>query len=202
MGLFLSAQTMPFTAAFVLLIGLTVLQIISTLSGDVVDGFVDQLIPDKPDALGWLHVGRAPLLVLLILFLASFAITGYALQMAARGLFGAYLPALIAVVPAAAAGVAGVRTLGGLVAQYMPTSETEAVSEASFIGRTAVIVMGEATRGNPAQARLDDEHGLTHYVMVEPDLDGARFAGGDSVLLVRKDGGRFAAIANPHPDLL
>ena len=40
-------------------------------------------------ALGWLHVGKVPVLVLLVLFLLGFALCGYAVQLIARGVFGA-----------------------------------------------------------------------------------------------------------------
>jgi hypothetical protein len=45
-------------------------------------------------------------------------------------------------------------------------------------------------------------HGRTHYVLVEPDLPNERFEEGDAVLLVKKNGARYAGIRNPHPELL
>jgi hypothetical protein len=84
----------------------------------------------------------------------------------------------------------------------MPKDETTAVSDASLVGRVGTIVIGVARAGNPAQARIHDEHGTAHYVMVEPD-GPETFATGTSVLLVRHvSGRRFHAIHNPKPELL
>ena len=48
--------------------------------------------------------------------------------------------------------------------------------------------------GEPAQAKLRDEHGQTHYVMVEPGDPFETFVQGTPVLLVQKNGARFAAV--------
>ena len=64
------------------------------------------------------------------------------------------------------------------------------------------IVLGTARRNEPAQARLRDEHGKTHYVMVEPEFDGDELPSGTPVLLVKVDGSRFRAIAAPSEALV
>ena len=79
----------------------------------------------------------------------------------------------------------------------MPKDETEAVDSDTFIGRTAIVALGEASVGEPAQCRLKDQFGQNHYVMVEPDIEGVAFSQGATVLLVRREGGTFFAIANP-----
>ncbi|MEZ5581571.1 MAG: DUF1449 family protein [Candidatus Competibacteraceae bacterium] len=38
-----------------------------------------------------------------------------------------------------------------------------------FIGRVAVITLGTAGYDSPAQAKLRDQHGQTHYIMTAPD---------------------------------
>jgi putative Ca2+/H+ antiporter (TMEM165/GDT1 family) len=204
MTMLLAAQTMPFTVAFVIMIGLAIVQAASTALGGGLDDALESWLPETGgnDVLGWLHVGRAPLLVLLVLFLAAFSISGYVLQMLSAGLIGRYLPWWIAVVPAVMLALPFVRVAGGLVAKIMPNSETEVVSEASFVGRTAVVITGTAQKGNAAQAKVTDAHGLAHYVMVEPDLADAEFPSGSSVLIVKQIGGRYAVIANPHPTLM
>ena len=52
--------------------------------------------------------------------------------------------------------------------------------------------------GYPAQARLNDAHGQSHYLMVEPDGE-LELAAGAEVLIVRKKGHIFLAIPNPNP---
>ena len=56
------------------------------------------------------------------------------------------------------------------------------------VGDSGTIVLGEARRGAPAQARVRDAHGRTHYLMVEPDLDDEVFDEGAQILIVRKAG--------------
>ena len=71
----------------------------------------------------------------------------------------------------------------------------------TLVGRVAVIVTGEAKSGSAAQARVRDEHGQTHYIMVEPDTESDVFAQGASVLLVRRAGATFFAIHNMSASL-
>ena len=57
--------------------------------------------------------------------------------------------------------------------------------------------------GRPAQARVRDQFGTQHYVMVEPEDSVQALEAGTSVLLVRHlHGRRFHAIPNPKPELL
>jgi len=60
---------------------------------------------------------------------------------------------------------------------------------------------GVAAAGSPAQARLRDEHGQRHYVMVEPANAGDRFPEGETVIIVRRDGATFYAVRNDEPAL-
>ena len=163
---------------------------------------------DAPDgvvsaALGWLHIGKVPLLVILAIFLTTFAVIGFACQFLAKGVIGHFLPWPAAAAIAFFAALAGVRVAGGALARVIPKDETTAVSDASLVGRVGTITIGVARAGRPAEARIHDEHGTTHYVMVEPEGPDQKFETGTSVLLVRHlSGRRFHAIHNPKPELL
>ncbi|MFA9480374.1 YqiJ family protein [Phycisphaerales bacterium AB-hyl4] len=152
--------------------------------------------------MGWMHIGRVPVLILLALFLFAFGMAGLFVQMFAEGLTGMLLPAVLAVVPAFIAAMFVVHYTGMLLAKIIPKDETSAVGVDSFVGRVAQITLGTARRGSPAQAKLRDQHGQTHYVMVEPDSDDAVFDQGIHVLLVKRDGPRFLAIENPSNALV
>lgn len=211
----------PFLVALLVMLGLGVVEGITTLLGAGLSSAVENLAPDlAPDVgaglegpdletpgvvtrfLGWLRVGSVPLLILLILFLLWFGLAGMILQHLLAEATGRMLPAWIAA-PAVAAGVLPlVRGSGGILAAIMPRDETEAVSRASFVGRIATVTVGTAAAGAPAQAKLRDEHGRAHYVMIEPDLPDQRFPAGTAVLLVSQRGAVFRAIHNPKPDLL
>lgn len=84
----------------------------------------------------------------------------------------------------------------------MPKDETEAVSTDSFVGRIALITLGKAEKGNPAQARLKDRFGKSHYIMVEPETEDVVFEQGEQVLLITKSSAVFLAIKNTKDVLI
>ena len=208
MSLFTTPETLPFGVAFALIVGIALIEGMGILVAMSPSHLIDNLLPDVHSdsgldrMLGWLHLGRVPSLVLLILFLAGYALFGFGLQMVAHGLMGHYLPAWLAGLLAVPSGLATVRGLGALVAHIIPQDESSIVSEQSLLGRVGVVSAGAARRGLAAQARVRDAHGRTHYLMVEPDIDGDIFEEGAQILVVRKIGAIYRCIANPHPSLL
>ncbi len=147
------------------------------------------------DLLGWLGVGRVPLLMLLVVFLALFGLAGLALQQFAGPL------SLWIAVPAAAAASLPLTGLGARgLARIMPGDETTAVGLDELVGRRGPITIGTARRGSPAQARVVDVHGQVHYVMVEPYDDDHCIGQGETVRLDRRDGNIFIAV--PRTDRL
>src|SRR5262249_25551156 len=149
------------------------------------------------------HVGRVPILALLILFLAAFAIAGFASNMVVHRLSGLWLPVWVSMPAAVIVALPVVRTLGTGIARLVPADESFAVTLDSLVGRVATVLGGTARYGQPAEAKVLNQHNHTLYVMVEPDVQGVVFEPGASVLLVRQvSGTRFAGIPNPRPDLL
>jgi YqiJ-like protein len=198
----------PFALAAGLMMALAVIEGLALLMGVSTSYWHDGAIADHPDsfvgaALGWLHFGKVPLLAIVVIFLTTFALAGFIIQFATKAMIGSYLPLLVAVALAFVVAVVGVRILGGALSKMIPRDESTAVSDASLIGRVGTIVIGTARAGMPAEARVQDEHGATHYVMVEPDEPDQSLAAGTRVLLVRHvSGRRFHAIHNPKPELL
>jgi membrane protein implicated in regulation of membrane protease activity len=210
-NLFVNSDTVPFGAALVLMLALAIIEGVGLFTAMSPSQWLDNLVPhtDPSDGidgvegtLGWLHVGRVPMLVLLILFLAGFAVCGYAVQLVARSIGGGYLPWWLASVPAVLMGVTTVRGVGALLAHIIPRDETSAVGEEALVGRAGVVTQGVARRGHPAEVKLRDHLGRAHYLRVEPDVEGEEFAEGTAVLVVKKTGAVYRAIHNPHPDLL
>jgi membrane protein implicated in regulation of membrane protease activity len=207
-SLFTAPETLPFGVGFGLIVGIALFEGLGMLVSMSPSNLIDDWLPDVSGdgaldrVLGWLHVGRVPALVLLLLFLTGYVLFGYGLQMVAHGLFGAYLPAWMAGLLAVPSGMATVRGLGSLIAHIVPRDETSAVSEQSLVGRVGVVTAGAARRGLAAQARVRDALGRSHYLMVEPDIDDEVFEEGAQVLIVRKAGAFYRCIANPHPGLM
>jgi len=215
---FLTASgNIPFSVALVLVLALAMLEGVGMLIGAGLSGFIDHLLPnvdmhadlphvESPGAvseiLGWLYIGKVPFLVVLITLLTSFGILGLIMQSIVQSLFGLVLPSLLAAPVALFGALPLSRSLTAGIARIMPRDETEAVSADSFIGRVAVIITGTARHGYAAQARLNDQYGQTHYVMVEPDSAEEALPSGSEVLLIKKNGTRFIAIINPKSVLV
>jgi hypothetical protein len=207
----LATQTWPFTAAAFLMLLIAVVEGLAMVVGANLSETLQHALPDPLDnvhgpfdkLLGWLYVGRVPVLVLLVLFLAGFALTGFGLNMIAHRFFGTWVPTIISVPAAFIATLPVVRILGAGLARLIPTDQTFAVSFDSLVGRVGTIVTGTARVGYPAQAKVPNEHGHMLYVMVEPEAEGMTFQSGERVLLTKQiSGSRFAAVVNPWPDLV
>ena len=211
MNVLLSSENAPFLVALMLVIGL--LETVALIIGASVFEHADNFFSSHFDVelgdglisqgLSWLHIGRAPMLVLIVLFLGGFAVIGLTVQWLSIALLGTQLPSAVAAVGAFLTSLPFVRVAGGLVAKIVPRDESTAVTEDSFLGRVAVMTYAAASFGAAAEAKVKDEHGQTHYILVEPDEAGMVFNRGDMVLIVsRVSGSHFRAIPNPRPDLL
>jgi len=223
-----ASQNMPFTVALTVMLGVAFLEGVATLLGAGISGFLDSLLPDAemdleiPDLtansdlgasevpatttlsklLGWLRVGEVPILVLLVIFLTGFGLIGLGIQSFVHTASGFLLPGLVASAIALFLALPMVRVVGGGIGKIMPKDETDAVAEHSLVGRIAVITLGTAAKDSPAEAKVRDQHGLTHYVMVEPDEAKDRFTAGTAVLLIKQAGSVFKAIENTNPALV
>lgn len=219
MQLITASENLPFTVALAVMFGIALLEGITTVFGAGISAMLDTLLPDMdidmdldgsevraPNALsrllGWFRVGRVPVLMLLVIFLTAFGLLGLGIQSVTRGAIGAYAPAWLASIPALVLATPMVRLFGGLLERFMPSDETEAVSMDSFVGRIALITLGKAEKGSPAQARLKDRFGQSHYIMVEPDSEDIVFEQGEQVLLIKKVSSVFLAIRNTSDVLI
>lgn len=213
----LSNGNFPFTVALGIMATLAALEVISVLLGFALSGIVDHMMPDVdvdadldglPDhptisaIAHWLHVGEAPALALLVVFLTGFGLAGWGTQYLATEYRGAMLSPWLASVPALAVGFLGMRVFGGLLPKIGIRDETTAVSADSLVGSTATITLGTARKGEPSQAKLKDKHGLTHYVLVEPLQAGDSFEHGESVTLVRREGPKYFVVGDSVDALL
>lgn len=188
----LAGDNVVFTSALVLMALIGLVEAIG-LGGSAVD--LDAHADLDGDLLGWLGVGRLPLLVLLVVFLCMFGVIGLSLQQLAVSLTDDTLSPWLAGIAAAVAALPATGLLSRPLARILPHDETTAVSIDSLIGRSAVIVTGRAFQGSPARARVFDHHGQAHYVMAEPDNAGQSFAEGEDIILVRRDDHVFRAIS-------
>lgn len=207
---FLTADgNLPFAVALLVMLIIAVLEGVTTVLGAGLSSLLEGGLPevdldvDSPELdsdggvlsslLGWLRVGEVPVLILLVLFLTGFGLIGLGIQSFAGKVTGALLPWPLAALPALLLSLPLVRALGGILARVIPRDETDAVSSDSLVGRVAVITLGTASVGNPAEARTRDRHGTTHYVMVEPLQEGETLTAGTDVLIIEPAGAGFRA---------
>ena len=161
-------------------------------------------LPGILRALSWLGLGKVPVIILVSMFLMVFGLIGMVGQYVVLSLTGRQfmLPGFIAWLPALMVTLPIMRVFSNTMARIMPKEETSAVSEKTFVGRIALITGGVARRDHPAQAKLVDEHGQTHYIMVVPDDDDETFEDGSDVILVKRVSAVFRAIRNTSEALI
>ena len=218
---FLETSNTPFVIALAVMVAITIIEIISASLGMGLSEMVDSIIPEfdadididvDADAdiditasggpgdslvklLAWFRVGEVPVIMLFIVFLTGFGLVGLSIQFVIVLITGKTIPAVIAVIPALLCSIPVVRVCGGVLGKYMPKDETYAVSEESFPGMIATLTLGTAAHGKPAEAKLKDRHGQTHYILVEPDNPEERFSKGDRTIIVSKNGAVYKVIA-------
>lgn len=211
-----ASSNLPFTVALAMMLILAVLELLGFLFGFGFSGMLDaffDLDVDTADGselvtvsladrfMGWLHFGKVPVLILFAVFLVSFGIAGYVLQGTLWAVSGLLLPAWIAAPLVLPVTLPCMRIFGGALARVLPKDETESVSHSGLVGRMATIVLGTARQGSPAQAKVRDQHGQMHYVMLEPDEANESFSAGESVLLISHSGAIYRAIRDANPAL-
>ncbi len=201
MELLLTPQNWPFSVALGLVAALGALQIALALVGGALDfgGDLDTDLDVEIDgpldaALDYLHVGKLPLTILLMLFGLCFGAGGIALQSMVRAQSGTFLPPFLATILAFLLSLPLLRLSGLVLRPLLPREESEAVSSDSFIGLEAQITLGTARRGQPAEAKVRDKWGKTHYISVEPNEENQILTAGSQVLLLTKHGHVFRAI--------
>lgn len=192
MDLLIAPEAVVFTAAWVLMLAIGAIEALGLGGGDF-DLDLDSGLFD------WLGVGRVPLLVLLIAFLAAFGSVGLAGQQTALQWTGALLSPWIAIPAALVVALPLTAGLSRILARIIPQDETTAFEIDDLVGRAGTITVGRAASGSPARTRVVDPHGQAHHVLVEPNDPAESFAEGDTVLLVRREGIGFRAILHSSP---
>ena len=196
----LTTAYLPFAVAFVVMIGIGLVEAIGLGLGQL-DLDVDVDLEGHGGVLDWLGLGgELPVLIWLTSLLGCFTLAGIGIQQGATALAGA---PLVWPVAASAAlllgGFANVFVARGL-ARVMPGFESSIISTDDLLRRRGTVLEGTARRGHPARAKVVDQHGQAHVVMVEPHDAADAIPAGGTVLLVRRDRALFFAV--PDASLL
>lgn len=206
-------HNLPFAVALGIMVLLAVAQFLGVsdmLDGTDTDVDLDVDFDADPDVasvgavdglMSLIGLGRVPFTIWLASFLFIFAGIGVGTQMFAENLTGSPLYVWLAALIAGGAAL----PVNGIVvrplAAILPQDETTAVSVNTLVGRRAKILDGTARAASPARARVRDYHGQAHNVMVEPHDQTETLQAGETVLLVRREGGTFYASRLDEPRL-
>lgn len=210
--LFIHPSNLLFSVSLCLMLLLGVFESILLIAGASSHGFLDQFVPEHllaphhPDLhldaeqsiwiqfLDWLYLGRIPVLVWLIIFLTTYALFGLIVQSLYFHFTASYVSIWIIAPASLFLCMPIVRLVAAMIAKILPRDETTAIRLDQLIGLSAEIFLGEAKINYPAQAKVKDQHGLTHYILVEPETD-IKFSQGQHVILTHKTKIGFQAIS-------
>ena len=208
--LFIHPYNLIFSVALCIMLLIGLLEVILLIIGGGSQGFLEQFLPesleqgqvevslDKPQSLtvhafDWLGIGRLPLLIWLVIFFTTFALCGYIVQGILYTSLGHFItPWLIA--PISLMFTAPILHWSSrALVKLIPRDETIAIYSEELIGRSAFIILGDAKINSPAQAKVQDQHGKTHYILVEPEAD-TTYRQGQEVVLTQKTKNGFQAV--------
>ena len=202
--LLLTPEYTPFAIAFVVMLGIGLIEAVGLGLGHLdLDADVDGHGGDLgPGLLDWLGLGSGlPILVWLTSLLGCFTVAGFAIQQIATAAFGAPLHwGLASLAALAIGGLANAFVSAGLV-RVFPAYESTVIDAEELLMRRGTVLEGSASRGHPARAKVVDQHGQAHYVMIEPHHESDVVAQGETALLVRKDGPIFFVLPDASTSL-
>jgi len=147
---------------------------------------------------GQIGMGKAPFMVWLAALLLGFGLGGMVLQTVLTNTLGTPLPAWMAGLAMAPVGLWFTAKFSSLFARVLPKTESQALSKNHLGRRRGVVSQGTAARGRPAEVRVLDQYGNTHYLRAEPLRDEEEIAQGTEVLVMRKslnEGYRLIAVS-------
>lgn len=197
-------QNSVFFISIIVILIMAFVEVISVLLGVSVSEAIDNLLPDvevdgdieasiSVPILDWLNFGKVPFLILIIIFLTFFGLSGFILQGIFSKIFTILMPGIVAIIIALLPTFILVHFIGRIISKVLPQVETTAVKINSLRGKIAEILIGTATFDNPAEAKVKDQHGKIHYVRVTPGDKEERFIQGEKVVLTKLYSGIFQA---------
>lgn len=201
-----NSNNIIFTSALILMMFIALLEGVLVLIGVGLSNTFDSLIPDFDTEFdvdtgyslskffGWIRLKQVPILMLVVIFLTSFGLIGLLIQAILFNFIGTLWLQYLVVIPAFIFAITSLRIFGGLIAKFLPKDETSSISNNDLIGYIAIITLGKATKGSPAEAKIKDQSGQVHYFMVEPENENDIFMQGEKVLISGQNEKLFFAI--------
>jgi hypothetical protein len=203
----------PFLIAFSFVAAVMVLEVGSLLIGAGLSQIIDNLFDATDVGIGadsdadveindnfiskyiaWIKVKNVPLLILAVVYAASFSIIGYVGQSMLVRTIDNPAPTWVATMVAFVGAIPVYKMISEFLGAKMFKEVTTALSEKTFVGEIIEINTGTAKKGLPAEGKYKDQFGQLHYFMVEPENDTEQFEQGTKVQLTGYDQSIFKAI--------
>ncbi|PLY07774.1 MAG: hypothetical protein C0625_04200 [Arcobacter sp.] len=198
-----------FSSAIILMVFIALLEGVLAVLGAGLSDMLDSFIPDfEPDMdfnidtdsaysftkfFGWIRLKEVPILMLLIVFLTSFGLIGLSIQFVLLKILGILWLQYLIAIPTFILSIFSLRIFGGIIKKILPKDESSSISKDELIGYIATITLGKAKKGLPAEAKTKDNHGQTHYFMIEPENEYEVFEQGEKVLILGQSETSFFA---------
>ena len=199
----LAPDVRPFAISAAIMVTLGGIELLTMIVGFSISELIGKdfaLETESHSAIGglflWINAGRLPLLILMILALGVFAISGFLLQAIAHSV-GTAMPVTLAALAALAVSLPAIRVTSRGIARIIPRDETYVVDEADFVGHVGEVSIGPLDQGLPGKVRLKDVFGNWHSVAARASPESTPLPVGASVLLVDRDARSFIAISAP-----
>ncbi|XOB62971.1 YqiJ family protein [Campylobacterota bacterium DY0563] len=197
-----------FSSAIFLMLLIAIFEGILVIIGAGLSDILDSFIPDFDTDInletdtnfnltkffGWIRLKKVPVLMLLVIFLTSFGLIGLFIQLLVYNIVGILWLQYLVVIPTFILSIFSLRVFGGILAKLLPKDETSSISRNDLIGHIAIITLGKAKKGSPAEAKVKDIYGQVHYFMIEPENENEVFEQGDKVLISAQNNKNFLAI--------
>ena len=189
----LSPANFWFSISLIAVFFVFILELVSTVFGVSLLGLGDDFAELDGEGFlntsfaNWLNINKVPFLIYLVVLLTLFGLTGLIINGITASALGFTLPAFVSVPLAFVISLLVTARTVKIISGLLPSVESSAVNSDDFIGSVAEITIGEASRGNPAEAKFTDHYSQPHFVLVEPFEEEELFTQGERVILVKKN---------------
>ncbi|TJY57327.1 DUF1449 family protein [Sinimarinibacterium sp. CAU 1509] len=153
------------------------------------------------DALGYMHWGRVPLIVLLASLTGLFALAGYGVQSISQSLLGFQLPSWLASIPALVGGVVGTHYVAKPIARLMPRDTGDAVRDRDLFGLVGRVKLGPVRHDRPGEALVRDIKGREHFIRITAPHAGAVLPLDAEIVVTGRAGPFYVAQLASAPEL-
>lgn len=202
--LFAAPEMSPYFFSLAILIAILLIEGLALLASGIgpihmLDGLFDSLHLHEglvSHAFGFFELGKIPFIITLSLFLTLFTFFGFGVQFLFYAITGSLLEVTYLSFGIAIVSFVAVKLITPFF--HALKNNNPIVLSQNLIGSRGIVVIGKATRDNPAEIKVVDVNKFTHYVRGCPESDEV-FVQGDEVVLYRMIGKDLFLVVKAEP---